>query len=173
MTLRPDIKPLQTERLTLRLPREDDFPAMLAFNDSPRAAILGAPLDRQTLWRGLMANVGVWALRGYGFWSVETKAGDFVGRVGVICPDGWPEPELAWHLYDGYEGKGFAAEAARAAKADYHARISRAPLISIIVHANTRSQALATRLGAMVEAEWELMGKACQIWRHPASGAIA
>lgn len=68
---------LTTERQILREPREMDFAAMFAFNDSPRSA--------------------------------------FVGRIGVICHDGWPGPELGWHLFS--EGKGYANEAALAAKA--------------------------------------------------------
>ena len=142
---------LTTERLTLRAPREADFDAMLAFNDSPRAEFVGGGRDRQWVWRGLLANIGHWALRGYGFYSVDTKDGAFVGRVGVIYHDGWDEPELAWHLFDGFEGQGFAHEAAVAARADYHTRISAQPLISYIDVVNTRSEALALRLGASRE----------------------
>ena len=112
------VSAVETERLRLREPREDDFSAMLAFNASPRAAFIGGGADRQQIWRGLLANIGHWALRGCGFWSVDTKDGAFVGRVGVIFHDGWPEPELAWHLFDGFEGQGFATEAALAARRD-------------------------------------------------------
>ncbi len=70
------IPTLTTDRLTLRPPREGDFPAMLAFNDSPRAAFIGGGRDRQWVWRGLLANIGHWALRGYGFYSVDTRAVD-------------------------------------------------------------------------------------------------
>jgi RimJ/RimL family protein N-acetyltransferase len=142
---------LQTERLTLREPREADFAPMLGFNASPRAVFVGGGIERRWIWRGLLANIGHWALRGYGFYSVDTKAGDFIGRIGVIYHDEWPEPELAWSLFDGAEGHGYAAEAARAAKADYHARISGQPLISMIDVPNARSQALALRLGAIRE----------------------
>ena len=142
---------LTTNRLTLREPREADFPAMLAFSQSPRAEFIGGAIDRQWVWRTHLANIGHWVLRGYGFYSVDTKAGDFIGRIGVIFHDGWPEPELAWHLFDTHEGKGYAAEAALAAKADYHARVSRQPLISMIDVPNTRSEALALRLGAVRE----------------------
>ena len=165
------IPELQTERLTLRAPREADFPAMLAFNDSPRAAFLGGGAPRQQIWRGLLANIGHWALRGYGFYSVDTQAGDFIGRIGVIYHDGWPEPELAWHLYDGFEGLGFAQEAALAAKADYHARISEKPLISLIDPANHRSAALAARLGAKPEGSFPLMGHDCTVWCHKGAQA--
>ena len=160
------IPTLTTDRLILRAPQESDFDAMLAFNDSPRAGFVGGGRDRQWVWRGLLANIGHWALRGHGFYSVETTAGDFIGRVGVIYHDGWDEPELGWHLFDGHEGHGYCAEAARAAKADYHARLTQAPLISYIDPANPKSEAVARRLGAAPERETVFFDKTINLWRH-------
>ena len=160
------IPTLTTERLTLRPAREDDFPAMLAFNDSPRSGFVGGGATRQYIWRGLLANIGHWALRGHGFYSVETKAGDFIGRVGVIFHDGWDEPELGWHLFDGFEGQGYGVEAARAAKADYHSRLTPTPLISYIDPANPKSEALAKRLGAEPERQTVFFDKSINVWRH-------
>ena len=77
MTLAFAIPALTTERLVLRAPAEADFAAMLAFNDSPRAVFVGGPAPRPQVWRGLLANIGHWALRGYGFYSVETRDGGF------------------------------------------------------------------------------------------------
>ena len=166
MTLAFHIPILTTDRLTLREPRVADFAAMLAFNDSPRSGFIGGGAPRQQIWRGLLANIGHWALRGHGFYSVETKAGDLIGRIGVIYHDGWDEPELGWHLYDGFEGQGFAYEAAVAAKADYHARITSAPLISYIDPVNRKSQALAEKLGASPERETLFLDKSVTVWRH-------
>ncbi len=166
MTLAFTIPVLATDRLILRAPAEADFPAMLAFNDSPRTGFLGGRWPRQQVWRGLLANIGLWALRGYGFWSVDTKAGTFIGRVGVIFHDGWPEPELAWHLYEGFEGKGYATEAAIAAR-DWAAGQGMAPLVSMIDPANTRSIALGIRLGATLERTDPGDGKPFHIFRHP------
>jgi RimJ/RimL family protein N-acetyltransferase len=177
MTLPFHIPTLTTTRLTLRPPREDDFPAMLAFNDSPRCAFVGGKQNRQLVWRYLLANIGHWALRGHGLFSVDTHAGAFVGRVGVIFHDGWPEPELGWHLYDGFEGKGYAQEAALAARADYCTRVSSRPLISIIAPDNRRSAALAERLGARIErldtGEGSPFGAPFAVWRHPGPEASA
>jgi RimJ/RimL family protein N-acetyltransferase len=162
---------LETDRLTLREPREADFATMLAFNDSPRSSFVGGNVPRQQIWRSHLANIGHWVLRGYGFYSVDTKAGDFIGRVGVIYHDGWDEPELAWHLYDGFEGHGYAHAAALAARADYHARISRHPPISYIDVTNTRSEALAKRLGATLERTLNDEKGHDHVYRHPAPEA--
>ena len=178
MTSRPahqmtlTIPVLKTERLVLRAPREADFPAMLAFNDSPRSAFVGGNFPRQHVWRNLIANIGHWELRGYGFFSVDTKAGDFIGRVGVIFHDGWDEPELGWHLFDGHEGHGYCVEAARAAKADYQARVTDAPVISYIDPANPKSEAVARRLGAAPERETIFFDKTVNVWRHPSPEAL-
>ncbi|MGL4235335.1 GNAT family N-acetyltransferase [Tabrizicola sp.] len=158
---------LTTERLTLREPREADFATMLVFNDSPRSEFVGGGIDRKWVWRSHLSNIGHWALRGYGFYSVDTKAGEFIGRVGVIYHDGWDEPELAWHLYDGFEGKGYAYEAALAARADYHARITPNPPISYIDVANTRSETLALRLGATLERTLNDDKGHDHVYRHP------
>ncbi len=164
---------LETDRLVLREPRETDFPTMLAFNDSQRNGFVGGKLEQRWIWRGLLANIGHWALRGYGFYSVDTKDGAFVGRVGVIYHDGWDEPELAWHLYDGFEGKGYAYEAALTARADYHARISSQPPISYIDVQNTRSEALAIRLGASIERTLNDDKGHHHVYRHPAPRGAA
>lgn len=173
MTLAFPVPTLETARLVLRAPRVEDFDAMLAFNASPRSAFVGGGAERQAIWRGLLANIGHWALRGYGFYSVDTRASDFVGRVGVIFHDGWDEPELAWHLFDGFEGKGYATEAARAARADYHARISARPPISYIDVRNTRSEALARRLGATIERTLNDAKGHHHVYRHPGPEVVA
>lgn len=167
------IPTLTTKRLILRAPREDDFTAMLTFNDSPRSRFVGGGGDRQKVWRANLANIGHWVLRGYGFFSVDTKAGDFIGRVGVIYHDGWDEPELGWHLFDGYEGLGYAHEAALAARADYHARITLQPPISYIDVRNARSEALALRLGATLERTLNDEKGHDHVYRHPAPEALA
>jgi RimJ/RimL family protein N-acetyltransferase len=161
------IPTLTTHRLTLREPREVDFLAMLAFSESPRAEFVGRGTERKWVWRSHLANIGHWALRGYGFYSVDTKAGDFIGRVGVIYHDGWDEPELAWHLFDGFEGHGYAHEAALAARADYHARITAHPPVSYIDVTNTRSEALALRLGATLEKTLNDEKGHDHVYRHP------
>lgn len=163
-----DIPVIETERLVLREPRMSDFDAHVSFAMSERAHFVGGPFDRFGAWRGFTSGIGHWALFGYGMWTVEDKeTGKPAGRIGVHRPDGWPEPELGWSIYQGFEGKGVAFEAALAARrgAGIHFGIT-AP-ISFIVPENIRSRHLAERLGAWVEREGELLGHPCLVYRHP------
>ncbi|WP_298436419.1 GNAT family N-acetyltransferase [uncultured Jannaschia sp.] len=168
------IAPLETERLELRVPVEADWPAHLAFGLSDRMRFTGGPTDRWGAWRSFTSMLGHWLLRGYGFWQVlEKRTGTRVGKVGVLFHDSWPEPELAWHLYDGATGKGYATEAARAARADAWNRLGLGPLMSPIDPENHASRAVAERLGARLEGTDALLGETAEIWRHPAPEAAA
>jgi RimJ/RimL family protein N-acetyltransferase len=85
----------------------------------------------------------------------------------VIFPQGTPEPELAWGLFDGFEGHGYAQEAALAARDHARTAIGLGPLASFIEPENTRSIALAKRLGAWFGGVFEEDGKTLHIYRHP------
>ncbi|MEM7641462.1 MAG: GNAT family N-acetyltransferase [Pseudomonadota bacterium] len=165
------IAPLETERLILRVPEEGDWPAHFAFAQSPAATrFMGGPTDRWRAWRSFTSTLGHWVLRGYGFWQVlEKTTGTRVGKVGIINHEMWPEPELGWHLYEGSTGKGYATEAALAARDDATARLGLGPLISQIDPDNTASKAVATRLGATFETMATLLGETAEVWRHPAT----
>ena len=163
------IRPLETERLVLRVPVEADFEDHAAYATSERARFTGGPSDRVQAWRGFIAAIGHWTIRGYGFWQVVERAtGRNLGKVGPIFLDGWPEPELAWHLYEGAEGRGYATEAARAARADAATRLGLGPLVSPIHPDNAPSRAVAERLGCTLERVGELLGQPAESWRHPA-----
>ncbi len=159
---------IETERLILRGPNMADFEAFAAACASERARFVGGPQSRKQGWSAFLAMFGHWALRGFGMWMAEHRAsGVPAGRIGMIFNDGWQEPELGWHVFDGFEGQGLAQEAARAARvhAARHQDLDR--VISYIAPDNSRSQALAKRLGARVERDGLLNDWPVQIWRHP------
>ena len=168
MTAPPAIPVLETRDLILRGYRESDFPAFAAFAASERSRFVGGPQSRHDSWRSFMASIGHWALRGYGMWVIEHRdTGAMAGRVGVILNDGWHEPELGWHIYDGFEGRGFAYQACLAARAHAARHFGLNPLMSYIDAANDRSLRLARRLGCCFERDVEVVGQPCQLWRHP------
>ncbi len=161
---------IETEQLILRGPEARDFEPYADFGASERSRFVGGPFSRMDAWRSFLAGLGHWALRGFGMWMVEHRAtGATAGRIGMIEHDGWPEPELGWHIYDGYEGQGLAREGALAARAHAARHQGLDRVISQIAPDNTRSLALARRLGATFERDGTLLDAPVQIWRHPSA----
>lgn len=176
MTLALPIPTLMTERLVLRGPEARDFePVAAFFADADRSWGFGGPQSRTEAWRWFASLIGHWALRGFGFWMVETRAsGETVGMVGLWEPEGWPEPELGWVMFVHGEGRGYAFEAALAARDHAYRHMGFTTLASFIFSGNDRSVALAERMGAWKEGEYENVSHGTEmVYRHPAPEVVA
>jgi RimJ/RimL family protein N-acetyltransferase len=169
MTPRDGLIPvIETARLTLRGPKDSDAAPLAAFLTSPRAEWIGGPYPAEDAAEWLDWQRGRWAKLGRGSWIVAHRNDDTpIGRVGLLEHDGWPEPELGWFLFEGFEGQGFAHEAALAARAFATETLNLPPLFSFIEPANQRSRALAERLGAARERDVLFKGIALTVYRHP------
>jgi len=167
------IPTLHSEGLTLRAPTWDDFEGYAAFRASPRMVTTGGPYPRHEAFQQFCALLGHWTLRGYGRWLVTDREDDTaLGVVGFFFPEGWPEPELAWSLYDGAEGRGIAHQAALAARTYAYDTLGWTTVISIVDPGNTRSVALARRLGCVEDGFHDHIAYGpLPIWRHPAPKA--
>ncbi|MBK4216624.1 GNAT family N-acetyltransferase [Paracoccus caeni] len=167
-TIAIDIPILETANLILREPRATDWDAVRTFGLSDRSRYIGGPFEEWQIWTSLLAPIGHWFIRGYGFWTVEDKAtGAVAGRLGVVNHIDWPEPELGWQVYEGFEGRGIAYEGAMAARDHAQNVMGLGPLISQIHPENIRSRRLAERMGATFEREGNVRGTPCLIYRHP------
>lgn len=172
---------LETERLIMREWRESDFPAYYecCADEETQRYVGGKVMSRVEAWRHMAYVVGHWELRGFGHWAVEEKAtGEFVGRVGVQDPDGWPEFEIGWMIAPSRRRRGYALEAARRALDYAFETIGRDHVISLIQAPNVASIAVATRLGETLEGETTVLGLPAQIygitrerWRATRDGA--
>lgn len=167
---------LETGRLILRGPEPQDAEPLIAFlMDQDRAAGFGAYDNRGDAWRWFALNIGHWHIHGYGYFTIEMKGeGLPAGICGIWNPEGWPEPEVGWVVFDGYEGQGIAHEAALRARRWAYDELGFRTLTSNIVPGNTRSAALARRLGAQLERTYTnvTMGEE-ELWRHPGPEASA
>ena len=162
------IPTLETERLRLRAPQPKDLETWLEFRASDRTKFLGGVEDQYQAWESFAGLTGHWAIRGFGRWMVALKDTDkAVGIVGIYYPSDWPEPEIAWSLFEGADGKGYATEAALASRAYAYDVIGLKTLISCIIPDNAPSIALAQRLGATHEKDFDhpFIGR-MQMWRH-------
>lgn len=160
---------LTTARLILRGPRRDDLPAFTRFMTSaPSMIAQGETTTPEQAWFGFLAGIGHWQWHGFGFFVLEERSsGTPVGRAGLLKHSNWPEIELAWHLFEEGEGKGYATEAAQAVKDWVRDSLRLTRLVSYIDHSNTRSQAVAQRLGATTDGTLAPHEPEAQIWVHP------
>jgi RimJ/RimL family protein N-acetyltransferase len=153
---------LETERLILRMFRDEDFEQHARICAEPEVMRFlgeGRPLERWEAWRSMAMILGHWQLRGFGPWAVvERASGRLMGRIGFFHPDGWPGFELGWVLGREFWGKGYASEGARRALDYAFTEMDRNHVISLIHPENTASIKVAERLGESVEGKTELFG---------------
>ena len=109
------IPTLTTERLILRAPVIEDFPAYAVLPASPRATYMGGPYTRRVAWGLFCHDLACWELFGHGGLMVDLRTtGECVGQVGINHGPPFPQKELGWQLYEGQEGRGYSTEAATA-----------------------------------------------------------
>jgi RimJ/RimL family protein N-acetyltransferase len=160
---------LETRRLALRPFEERDCDALHEmFGDEACVRYtIEQPLAHWQTWRSLAAYLGHWHLRGYGPYAVvEKSTGSMLGPVGLWCPIEWPEPEIKWSLARRFRGFGFATEAATVVRDMAATVLCRTRLVSVIRPGNTRSQAVARRLGGVYEKTIPFRGGPADVYAY-------
>jgi RimJ/RimL family protein N-acetyltransferase len=161
---------IETGRLKLRKWCGSDVAPNTAMLSDPGTARFitsdGKPVtDELVGWRNAAIMSGHWVLNGVGMFVVEEKSsGKFAGRVGPWFPPGWPGFEVGWGISSEFRGRGYAVEAARAAIDWSFATFELDRIIHCIDCENTASQAVARRLGAKKEHEFDLFGHRADAW---------
>ena len=151
----PNLPELISPRLRLRAPILDDFPSSLAMWSSPTVTrfIGGKPHRAEEVWARLLRYIGHWHALGYGYWSVETLEGQYVGEVGLadyrrdIDPPLGDSPEIGWALAPRAHGQGYASEAATAALAWRDTALPPGETVCIIAPEHAPSLRIAHKLG--------------------------
>lgn len=176
---------IETERLVLREPREDDLDALARFYADPevmRFIGAGKTRTREESAESLRNMLRWRALDGFGMFICERREdATVIGRSGLLVWDTrvWQfgsraelgehaEVELGWTLGREFWGHGYATEAARAARDWAFGELGLSRLISLIHPENAPSIRVAERLGCTVEREVETgtFGPA-RIYIHP------
>jgi len=150
---------IETERLVLRPPTDEDRAAIAALNAHPRVGEwLSGVMTREESDAFVDRMTAHIAEHGHGFWAVERKADRAViGVAGLLVmgtdlPPG-PALEVGWRLIPDAWGQGYATEAARASTAWGFANRDAQEIVAITARGNYRSQAVMMRLG-MVPEPW-------------------
>jgi RimJ/RimL family protein N-acetyltransferase len=161
------IPTLYTNRLRLRPPVADDFPAYQHLMASERARYMGGPFDTRDAWGLFCHDVACWSLFGHGALMIEVRStGECAGQVGINHGPQFPEKELGWILYDGFEGFGYATEAATAIRDWAKETLNLRNLVSYIDSGNAASVRVALRLGAVLDLEARRQDPEDLVYRH-------
>lgn len=174
---------LQTERLSLRLPRADDAEALVEFvEDEEVMRMLGdEPGGREKAEALVKGWLRRWERNDVGLFIVERDRRP-IGRVGLIVWDRrtWEasaydlagehaQEELGWALVRRAWGYGYATEAAQAVKVWCHEERGVKHLVSLIAPGNVRSQRVAEKLGALFDERIETRFGPTDVWSYPVS----
>jgi len=166
----PNWTGIETERLILRQWRASDVaPNMAMLSDPGTARYItadGRPITEIINgWRNAAIIAGHWVLNGFGMFAVEEKSsGKYVGRVGPWFPPTWPGFEVGWGIAREFRRRGYAVEAARASIDWSFATFELEQILHCIDRENAPSQAVARKLGAVIEGETVLLGHAADVW---------
>ena len=162
---------LETDRLILRPLGPQDAEGVVAFYMDERSSMVGGVLNEWDAGKMFYFLLGHWVHRGYGLWAVTLKGDDTaIGMVGPFFPLTRPETEIGWVMLTAEaEGKGYAAEAARAAIDDAWSRLGWTEMVHYIDPTNAASIKLAERLGAYLDEDAEQPHKSspCLVYRQP------
>ncbi|MEO1637900.1 MAG: GNAT family N-acetyltransferase [Pseudomonadota bacterium] len=140
---------LETDRLTLRMPRLSDWAVLEPIWTTDRGAHIGGPMSAEDAWLDFNQCVAGWILRGHGALTICDRAtGAVLGLVVFGHEYGDPTPELGWLLTEEAEGNGYATEAA-AALLPLCRQIYGEGFVSYIGDGNDASVRVAARLGAV------------------------
>ena len=167
------IPTLETRRLILRGPEAEDYPDFKATFSSYRSRFMGGPLNAYEAWMLYAAEIGHWAIRGYGMWMIHLRDTDeTVGMAGGWKPAKWPEPEIAWIIWPERAGHGYALEATHAARNYFYYQKGLDGAVSYIDPKNLDSIRLAERLGARKDAAAATIDGSDAVYRHPSPATL-
>jgi RimJ/RimL family protein N-acetyltransferase len=161
------VKTLETERLVLRPPVPEDAESlapMYADPDVMRYLGDGRTLTQAETERSVRRMIEGWEADGFGLFTTVRKDDETViGRVGLIVwnPETWQptradfegptELEVGYTIGRPFWGRGFATEAASAARDFALERLGARRLIALIIYGNTASENVARKLGFRYE----------------------
>ena len=171
--LAENVPVIRTSRLILRAVRLEDFSGYASILCTTHGRFVGGPLSREDAWSDFAALSAGWLLHGHGGWAVaDTATGDLLGFVLLGLEPGDVEIELGYLFLEDVEGRGFATEAAAAARDWAFNALGLLTIVSYIASKNARSIALARRLGAAEDTprNWP---KGNVVYRHVKPGGEA
>lgn len=155
--------PGPTGRLTFREMTSDDLDSVAGLLGDPEVmSFYPRPKTRAEALAWITWNRGLYRDHGFGLWTLELRvAGQFVGDCGLTLQDvaGRTEVEIGYHVVPALQGRGYATEAALAARDFAREVLGLDRIVAIIDPRNAASRRVAEKIGLAVEREVEWSGK--------------
>ena len=155
---------VETARLLLRRWREEDLePYARICADAEVMRYLPGTMTREQSEEQAARFVRHWEERGFGLWAVEEKtSGAFIGFIGLIRHDDWPEgehkTEFGWRLDRRFWGRGLATEGAGASVRYGFEELGLERIISITTPNNVASRRVMEKTGLSLRGETRWRG---------------
>jgi ribosomal-protein-alanine N-acetyltransferase len=154
---------IETRRLWLRELVPSDVDGLFEiFGDAAAMWAYPATKDRGQTEAWIEAARASYVANGWGLWAViRTDDGAFLGDCGPMLQpvEGDLVPELGYHIVRREWGRGYATEAAIAARDWFFAQTTRDRLVSIVWPRNTASRRVAERVHSRMRMfVWEKSG---------------
>jgi RimJ/RimL family protein N-acetyltransferase len=159
---------IRTERLWLAPFGFHHLPVMARFfADAASTRFVGGPRGLRGTLETMARFSGQWLLHGFGVYALTDADGALAGYAGLWFPHDKPELEITYGMLPEARGRGLAAEAVRAIRAE--AEQNGAPsLVSYIDPANEPSQRVARAAGAAPSGERVRFGTVdAEVFRYP------
>lgn len=147
---------LETDRLRLRVPQLSDLPFEKESCMDERYRFMWDYQKPERCAKSLLMSIEFWTEHGYGSLTIEDKhTGVYQGKIYMHTRPIEPDNRTGWFMGFGVtavaEGKGIAFEAAVAART-WYLDVCNVPRLYVDPSPeNTRSRALAQRLGGVYE----------------------
>ena len=145
---------IQTERLQLRLLRDDDgdAAAMLQLLNEPGFHEFIGDRGVRTVEEAReyvrKHTFGSYAAHGFGMYAIERRSdGAWLGNAGLVRRLGLPSADVGYALLSPYTGQGYAREAVQGVLDYARSTLGLGELRAIVSQGNARSVALLEKLG--------------------------
>lgn len=153
---------LATRRLILREMTGGDLDEMTALLGDPEVMrYYPRPMGRDEARAWIEWNRSLYHDHGFGLWAVVVReTGEFAGDCGLTIQhvDGAQLIEVGYHVHAALQGRGYATEAATAARDFARDTLGLHRLIAIINPANVASQRVAEKIGLTPEKRSTVFG---------------
>ena len=153
---------LTTDRLVLREMTAADLDHIAAlFGDEEVMRYYPKPMTRDEAQAWVEWNLRLYRSHGFGLWAMVVRdTGEFAGDCGLTPQyvDGVKEIEVGYHVRTSLQGRGYATEAAAAARDFARDKLLLSRLIAIINPANVPSQRVAGKIGLKPEKRATVFG---------------